>query len=157
MNTPGYKVLEELECLTTRNGSRKMVTVTAWMGRPGKLDIRWWMEDGRPGKGVTLNAREAAQLAEILSKYAADHGENPDHDEQEDLTPEQRKQLLAEMRAQKRKDSVAEAFTRTAGRSRYVRATRMARYLGVTPKTIRNRVAETDDYIYRDGYVHKLA
>ena len=46
------------------------VNLVSWNGREPKLDIRSWSPDHeRCGKGVTLTAREAEKLYEILKDY----------------------------------------------------------------------------------------
>lgn len=64
------KTLAELS--STTGGTRKLLTVTAWNGRPGKLDLRTWREvngEQQPGRGVTLNEEEADTLLSALQDY----------------------------------------------------------------------------------------
>lgn len=67
-----YRIEQTLAELSGSGGNRKLLTVTAWNGRPGKLDLRTWREvDGekQPGRGVTLNEEEAAVLLMALQGY----------------------------------------------------------------------------------------
>lgn len=149
-NAPDYKVLKKLSCLKEMDGARKLVTVTSWMETPGKLDIRWWTPSGRPGDGVTLGIDEAVALEAVLRDYIDRYA---DREKLKAAAMEHRRQTAKERRIA----SIEEAFARTAKHASFVRPSKMATYLGVTSDTIKNRVAETDNYIYRDGYVHKLA
>lgn len=68
----GYTVEKELAVLSDTGSAKKLLTVTAWNGYPGKLDLRTWRTvDGKqqPGKGLTLNEEEAAVLVEALSAW----------------------------------------------------------------------------------------
>lgn len=65
---PAFRIVKTLACLKDRDGLRKMVTITEWAGRQAKLDIRWWLPDGKPGKGLTLDNDEAAALVAVLKK-----------------------------------------------------------------------------------------
>lgn len=68
-----YRIEQTLaELSSTTGGNRKLLTVTAWNGRPGKLDLRTWRDvDGeqQPGRGVTLNEEEADTLLSALQDY----------------------------------------------------------------------------------------
>lgn len=68
-----YRIEQTLaELSSTTGGNRKLLTVTAWNGRPGKLDLRTWRDvDGeqQPGRGVTLNEEEAGTLLSALQDY----------------------------------------------------------------------------------------
>ena len=70
--TPSFRIVKTLACLKALEGKQKLVTLTEWSGRQAKLDIRWWLEDGRPGKGVTFDDEEAAALLAVLKKVLKD-------------------------------------------------------------------------------------
>ncbi len=67
-----FTVEKRLAVLSSSGESSKELTVVSWNGNPAKLDLRTWRTvDGeqRPGKGLTLNRKEAAELASALNKY----------------------------------------------------------------------------------------
>lgn len=67
-----YTIERTLAELSSAGGNAKLLTVTAWNGRPGKLDLRTWREvDGeqQPGRGVTLTDEEAEALHAALAEY----------------------------------------------------------------------------------------
>lgn len=45
---------------------KREVNLVSWNGKPAKVDIREWYEDGRCGKGITLTDAEAGELYEVL-------------------------------------------------------------------------------------------
>jgi hypothetical protein len=50
-----------------KSGWQKELNLVSWSGRAPKLDIRDWAPDHeKMGKGVTLTAAEAAELAKLL-------------------------------------------------------------------------------------------
>jgi len=65
---PSFRIVKVLACLKDHEGMKKLVTLTEWSGRKAKMDIRWWLADGRPGKGVTFDDEEAAALLAVLKK-----------------------------------------------------------------------------------------
>ena len=45
---------------------KREVNLVSWNGKPAKVDIREWYEDGRCSKGITLTDAEAKELYEAL-------------------------------------------------------------------------------------------
>lgn len=53
----------------------KALRLVSWGGRPAKLDLRPWRQEGeelKPGKGLTLTEAEARDLAGALQEYFAE-------------------------------------------------------------------------------------
>lgn len=47
-------------------GGKKKLTLTSWNGNTARYDIRDWYDDGKTGKGITLDKHELSNLYEIL-------------------------------------------------------------------------------------------
>jgi hypothetical protein len=59
-------------------GWTKELNMVSWNGRPPKFDIREWAPDHeKMGKGVTLNADEAAALADMIKLALESPAEAP--------------------------------------------------------------------------------
>lgn len=62
-----YEITEKLGVLSERGDWTKEINMVSWNERPAKFDLRDWNhEEGRMGKGVTLNEEEAKILMEAL-------------------------------------------------------------------------------------------
>ena len=65
-----YKIVKEIAVLSASdNGYTKEINLISWNGREPKYDIRSFSPNrGKCGKGITLNADEAAALLKALQK-----------------------------------------------------------------------------------------
>lgn len=66
-----YEIVKEIATLSETDNATKRLALVSWNGAPAKIDIRSWLKDGKPLKGVTLNEDEARQLVEVLNDYYA--------------------------------------------------------------------------------------
>lgn len=67
-----HTIQQKLAVLSAQGETQKLLTVTAWNGNAGKLDLRAWRTEGgelRPNKGITLTDDEAQTLLEALQAY----------------------------------------------------------------------------------------
>ena len=65
-----YEIVKEIAVLSASDsGYTKEINLISWNGREPKYDIRSFSPNrGKCGKGITLNADEAAALLEALQK-----------------------------------------------------------------------------------------
>ena len=65
-----YEIVKEIAVLSASDsGYTKEINLISWNGREPKYDIRSFSPNrGKCGKGITLNADEAAALIEALQK-----------------------------------------------------------------------------------------
>ena len=65
-----YEIVKEIAVLSTGDsGYTKEINLISWNGREPKYDIRSFAPNrGKCGKGITLNADEAAALLKALQK-----------------------------------------------------------------------------------------
>lgn len=64
-----YSIEKDLRPIGTKGKALRLV---CWGGRPARLDLRQWRQDGdelKPGKGITLSDEEAQDLLEALRDY----------------------------------------------------------------------------------------
>lgn len=65
-----YEIIEEIGVLSENaRGWRKELNLVSWNGAAAKYDLRDWAPDHeKMGKGITLNAEEAGELAKLLAQ-----------------------------------------------------------------------------------------
>jgi len=68
MDSFSYEVVKHFGVISKeKSGWQKELNLVSWSGRTPKLDIRDWAPNReKMGKGVTLTAEEAAELAKLL-------------------------------------------------------------------------------------------
>ena len=68
------KVLEHIATLSDSGDYSREVNVVSFNGRPARLDVRVWRQDGSgnktPLKGIQLTDTEASALCDALENYA---------------------------------------------------------------------------------------
>lgn len=67
-----FEIEKQIAEISSTNSSAKWLTLTAWNGRPAKLDLRLWRtedDEPKPGKGITLTDEEAQILLHALQAY----------------------------------------------------------------------------------------
>ena len=77
-NDFSYEITERIALLSEDdNGYRKELNMISYNGFKPKYDIRSWYPDGKMGKGITLNDKEAETLAAaIADRYIKKHPED---------------------------------------------------------------------------------
>lgn len=62
-----YEIVERIAVLSENGKWTKELNKVSWNDRPAKYDLRDWNhEEGKMGKGVTLNEVEVSNLKEVL-------------------------------------------------------------------------------------------
>lgn len=92
-NDFSYEIVERIALLSEDDkGYRKELNMIAYNGFKPKYDIRSWSPDGKMGKGITLNDKEAETLAAaIADRYIRNH---PDDFKKPEWRPEPIQQEL---------------------------------------------------------------
>ena len=67
-----FKIVSTLAELSPYAGKEKFLRLVEWNGYPARLDLRYWVSDEIPGKGVTLTDEEAQTLADAIIGYLRD-------------------------------------------------------------------------------------
>lgn len=71
-----YKIVSTLAQLKPNDGKEKRLCLVEWNGFPARLDLRYWISDDKPGKGITLTDEEAQTLTDAINGYLrAKYGE----------------------------------------------------------------------------------
>ena len=88
-----YEIVERIALLSEDDkGFRKELNYISYNGFKPKYDIRSWSPDGKMGKGITLNDKEAETLAAaIADRYIRNH---PDDFKRPEWRPEPIQQEL---------------------------------------------------------------
>jgi len=63
-----FELKKRIGTLSNRNGYTKELNLVEWGGEYLKYDVRLWMSDGKPGKGITLAKAEAKELRRLLNE-----------------------------------------------------------------------------------------
>lgn len=63
-----FELKKRIGTLSNRNGYTKELNLVDWGGEYLKYDVRLWMSDGKPGKGITLTKAEAKELRRLLNE-----------------------------------------------------------------------------------------
>ena len=61
-----FNLIKHICSFSENKGYRKEINLISWDSKPPVVDIRNWMPNGRPGKGITLTPEEARMVAEAL-------------------------------------------------------------------------------------------
>ena len=93
-----YEITERIALLSEDDkGYRKELNMISYNGFKPKYDIRTWSPDGKMGKGITLNDKEAETLAAaIADRYIKKH---PEDFKEPEWTPEPVKQEVQKQEA----------------------------------------------------------
>ena len=63
-----FELKKRIGTLSNCNGYTKELNLVEWGGEYLKYDVRLWMSDGKPGKGITLTKAEAKELRRLLNE-----------------------------------------------------------------------------------------
>ena len=61
-----FNLIKHICSFSENKGYRKEINLISWNDDPAVVDIRNWMPNGRPGKGITLTPEEAKKAAEAI-------------------------------------------------------------------------------------------
>ena len=61
-----FEKIKNMCTISENKGYRKEINLISWNDDPAVVDIRNWMPNGRPGKGITLTPEEAKKVAEAI-------------------------------------------------------------------------------------------
>lgn len=63
-----YEITERIAILSEKGVWTKELNKVSWNDRPAKFDLRDWNhEEGKMGKGITLNDEEMQNLKQVLN------------------------------------------------------------------------------------------
>ena len=63
-----FELKKRIGALSNHNGYTKELNLVQWGGEYLKYDVRLWMPDGKPSKGITLTKAEAKELRRLLNE-----------------------------------------------------------------------------------------
>lgn len=61
-----YKIIEHIATLSESSEESKQLNIVSWNHGKPKYDLRRWLSDGKPGKGVTLSEEELEKLGQAI-------------------------------------------------------------------------------------------
>lgn len=67
-----FEIANTLATLNPSDGREKRLSLVEWNGYPARLDLRYWINDKTPGKGITLTDEEAQTVADAINGYLRD-------------------------------------------------------------------------------------
>lgn len=63
-----FELKKRIGVLSNRDGYTKELNLVEWDSKYLKYDVRLWMPDGKPSKGITLTKAEAKELHRLLGQ-----------------------------------------------------------------------------------------
>lgn len=67
-----YEITENLGNLSERGGWSLDFNLISWNHRAPSYDLRKWADDGRMGKGISMNLEEVIALRDLLNELKLD-------------------------------------------------------------------------------------